>query len=139
MFYDEVDDVASAAEYLRSQPYIKGDELYPAGHSTGGTLTLLTAMQIRPSARLPLFPVRLTQWDIHGIPWLLAVKCHSITRIRWSFKCGHPRFTPRASSARFESITEPRKPILLFPVNRPQNLHEIIMSMFKQSRWTAAT
>ena len=49
-FYDEVDDVASAAEYLRSQPYIKGDELYLAGHSTGGTLTLVTAMA-NPSFR----------------------------------------------------------------------------------------
>jgi len=44
MFYDEVDDVVSAAEYLRSQPYVDSDQLYIAGHSVGGTLTLLSAM-----------------------------------------------------------------------------------------------
>jgi dienelactone hydrolase len=44
MFYDEVDDVISAAEYLRSQPYIDNGRLYLAGHSTGGTLTMLAAM-----------------------------------------------------------------------------------------------
>jgi dienelactone hydrolase len=44
MFYDEVDDVVSAAEYLRNQRNVRGDRLYLAGHSTGGTLTMLTAM-----------------------------------------------------------------------------------------------
>lgn len=44
MFYDEVDDVVNAAEYLRSQPYVDSSQLYLAGHSAGGILTLLTAM-----------------------------------------------------------------------------------------------
>jgi dienelactone hydrolase len=44
MFYDEVEDVINAAEYLRSQPEVESDRTYLAGHSTGGTLTLLTAM-----------------------------------------------------------------------------------------------
>jgi dipeptidyl aminopeptidase/acylaminoacyl peptidase len=44
MFYDEVDDVVSAAEFLRSQPYVDPGQLYIAGHSVGGTLTLLSAM-----------------------------------------------------------------------------------------------
>lgn len=43
-FYDEVDDVVSAAEYLRSQAYVDPEKLYIAGHSVGGTLTLLAAM-----------------------------------------------------------------------------------------------
>ncbi len=44
MFYDEVDDVVNAATYLRKQLYVDPHQLYVAGHSTGGTLTLLTAM-----------------------------------------------------------------------------------------------
>jgi dipeptidyl aminopeptidase/acylaminoacyl peptidase len=43
-YYDEVDDVLAAAEYLRKQPYVDGDRLYLAGPSAGGTLALLTAM-----------------------------------------------------------------------------------------------
>lgn len=44
MFYDEVDDVISAAEYLRKQPYVDQTRVYVAGSSTGGTLTMLTAL-----------------------------------------------------------------------------------------------
>ena len=44
MFYDEVDDAVNAASYLRDQSYVDSDQLYIAGHSTGGTLTMLAAM-----------------------------------------------------------------------------------------------
>jgi dienelactone hydrolase len=44
MFYDEVDDVMSAAKYLRHQSDLDHSRLYLAGHSTGGTLTMLTAI-----------------------------------------------------------------------------------------------
>jgi len=44
MFYDEVDDAVNAAAYLLKQFYVDPDQLYVAGHSTGGTLTMLTAM-----------------------------------------------------------------------------------------------
>ncbi|HMC67179.1 MAG TPA: prolyl oligopeptidase family serine peptidase [Gemmataceae bacterium] len=43
-YYDEVDDVLAAAEYLSKLPYVKADRLYIAGPSAGGTLVLLTAM-----------------------------------------------------------------------------------------------
>jgi dipeptidyl aminopeptidase/acylaminoacyl peptidase len=43
-YYDEVDDVLAAAEYLRKQPYVDADRLYLAGPSAGGTLVLLAAM-----------------------------------------------------------------------------------------------
>jgi dienelactone hydrolase len=43
MYYDEVNDVINAAEYLRAQPYIDADHLYVAGHSVGGTLAMLAA------------------------------------------------------------------------------------------------
>jgi dipeptidyl aminopeptidase/acylaminoacyl peptidase len=43
-FYDEVDDVLAAAEYLGKQPYVDPGRLYVAGPSAGGTLALLAAM-----------------------------------------------------------------------------------------------
>jgi dienelactone hydrolase len=43
-YYDEVDDVLAAAEYLSKQPYLDADHLYIAGPSAGGTLALLAAM-----------------------------------------------------------------------------------------------
>src|SRR5262249_30529789 len=36
-------DVVAAAEFLRKQPFVDPDRLYLGGHSTGGTLALLTA------------------------------------------------------------------------------------------------
>jgi Fe-S cluster assembly iron-binding protein IscA/alpha/beta superfamily hydrolase len=42
-FLGEVDDVLAAAEFLGKQPYVDPDRVYLGGHSTGGTLVLLTA------------------------------------------------------------------------------------------------
>jgi dienelactone hydrolase len=44
LFYDEVDDVLAAADALEKLPYVDGKRMYLAGHSGGGTLTLLTAL-----------------------------------------------------------------------------------------------
>jgi formylglycine-generating enzyme required for sulfatase activity len=43
-FYDEVDDVLAAGEYLSKQPYVDANRLFVAGHSVGGTMTLLAAL-----------------------------------------------------------------------------------------------
>jgi len=43
LFYDEVDDVLAAADALEKLPYVDSKRLYLAGHSSGATLTLLTA------------------------------------------------------------------------------------------------
>jgi dienelactone hydrolase len=43
LFYDEVDDVLAAADYLSRQPYVDASRLYVAGSSAGGTLALLAA------------------------------------------------------------------------------------------------
>jgi dipeptidyl aminopeptidase/acylaminoacyl peptidase len=43
-FYDETADVLAAAEVLRTQPGVDPARLFLAGHSVGGTLTLLGAM-----------------------------------------------------------------------------------------------
>ena len=42
-FYGEVDDVLAAYDYLARQPYVDPARIYLGGHSTGGTLALLTA------------------------------------------------------------------------------------------------
>jgi len=47
MFYDEVDDVIAAADFLAARPDVDANRIYVAGHSAGGTLTLLAAMASR--------------------------------------------------------------------------------------------
>lgn len=46
----EVDDVLAAAKFLAAQPFVDPDRIYLGGHSTGGTLSLLTA-EISPRFR----------------------------------------------------------------------------------------
>jgi dienelactone hydrolase len=43
LFYNEVDDVLAAADYLGQQPYVDRNRLFVAGHSVGGILALLAA------------------------------------------------------------------------------------------------
>ena len=43
LFYDEVDDVLAAADYLAALPFVDASRIFVAGHSIGGTLTLLAA------------------------------------------------------------------------------------------------
>lgn len=43
-FYDETEDVLAAADRLLAQPCVDPARFYIAGHSVGGTLTLLAAM-----------------------------------------------------------------------------------------------
>lgn len=42
-FYGEVDDVLAAAAFLAKQPHVDPARIYLGGHSTGGTMALLTA------------------------------------------------------------------------------------------------
>src|SRR5262249_40398988 len=43
-FYDEVDDVLAAGQYLSKQLYVDSNRLFVAGHSVGGTMTQLAAL-----------------------------------------------------------------------------------------------
>jgi len=43
LYYDEVSDVASAADYLKSLPQVDASRLFVTGYSVGGTLTMLAA------------------------------------------------------------------------------------------------
>lgn len=42
-FYDEVDDVLAAVDFLSKQPFVDKRNIFVAGHSIGGVLTLLAA------------------------------------------------------------------------------------------------
>jgi dipeptidyl aminopeptidase/acylaminoacyl peptidase len=42
-FFGEIDDVIAAADYLAKQDYVDPKRIYLGGHSTGGTVVLLTA------------------------------------------------------------------------------------------------
>lgn len=43
MFYHEADDVIAAAEYVKTLPNIDASRIFLAGHSVGGTLSMLAA------------------------------------------------------------------------------------------------
>lgn len=43
LFFGEVDDAVAAVEFVAQQPHVDPQRIYFAGHSTGGTLTLLAA------------------------------------------------------------------------------------------------
>lgn len=44
LFFGEVDDLLAAIEYTKALPYVDPERVYLAGHSTGGTMTLLAAV-----------------------------------------------------------------------------------------------
>jgi dipeptidyl aminopeptidase/acylaminoacyl peptidase len=47
MFYDEVNDVLAAADYVRRQSFVDPAHVFLAGHSVGGTMTMLAGMASR--------------------------------------------------------------------------------------------
>lgn len=53
-FYDETSDALSAAAYLENLPGIDKDRFFLAGHSNGGTLSLLAAMTRKFRAAVPI-------------------------------------------------------------------------------------
>ncbi len=72
MMLGEVDDVLAAAEQLAQLTYVDPDQLYLGGHSTGGTLALLTAAMktpfkavfaFGPVARIDHYPISLIPVD----------------------------------------------------------------------------
>ncbi len=44
LYYGEVFDLNSAIKYVKNLPYVDTNRIYLAGHSSGGTLTMLTAL-----------------------------------------------------------------------------------------------
>ncbi|QCI98451.1 alpha/beta hydrolase family protein [Agrobacterium larrymoorei] len=53
-FYDETSDALAAATYLENQPGIDRNRFFVAGHSNGGTLSLLASMTRQFRAAVPI-------------------------------------------------------------------------------------
>ncbi len=53
-FYDETSDALAAAHYLENLPGIDRDRFFLAGHSNGGTLSLLSSMTRKFRASVPI-------------------------------------------------------------------------------------
>lgn len=54
-FYGEVDDIIAAGQYLSEQVNVDSSKIFLAGHSTGGTLAMLTAMMPSPYKAIATF------------------------------------------------------------------------------------
>lgn len=70
MFFDEVNDVLAVADHLRGQSYVDPRRIYLAGHSAGGTLTMLAGMataQFRAIASFSGSPDQISFTS--GEPW----------------------------------------------------------------------
>jgi dienelactone hydrolase len=79
LFYGEVDDILAAADWLAQQPDVDPQRIYLGGHSTGGTLALLTAERSpRFRATFVFGPVR----DIRGYGRLLPAPLGDETQAR---------------------------------------------------------
>lgn len=91
-YYGEVDDILAAADFLAQQPYVDPQRIYLGGHSTGGTLVLLTGefsdrfravFSFGPAADVSNYPPQFKQFDTSNrkevelrspIHWLHGIK-----------------------------------------------------------------
>ncbi len=69
MFLGEVDDAVAAIDHLRSLRYVDPDRIYMVGHSSGGTLTLLTAMSTDKLRAAFSFGATWDMSELSGSPW----------------------------------------------------------------------
>jgi dienelactone hydrolase len=97
-FYGEVDDVLAAAEQLARLSYVDPQRIYLGGHSTGGTLALLTAaMNTRfkavfafgPVARIDSYAGSLIPVDFARYP---AMETRLRSPIHWLDSIKQPTF-----------------------------------------------
>lgn len=83
LFFHEVDDVLAAADALGATPNVRADRLFIAGHSVGGTLTMLAAMysgKFRAAASFGGSPDQL-QW-VAGDPELVPFDFADLNEFR---------------------------------------------------------
>jgi pimeloyl-ACP methyl ester carboxylesterase len=94
----EVEDVIAAAEQLARLSYVDPDRIYLGGHSTGGTLALLTAAMnspfkavfaFGPVARIDRYPASLTQVEF-SVQASMEIKLRS--PIHWLADIAQPTF-----------------------------------------------
>ena len=96
-FYDETSDVLAAADVLRAQPGVDPERLYLAGHSVGGTLTLLAAMAS------PMFRAASAfsgSADARTSSRIFRRTSASTPRTRANFRCARRSASRRASNVR---------------------------------------
>jgi pimeloyl-ACP methyl ester carboxylesterase len=76
-FFGEADDVLAAADRLARLPYVDPERIYLGGHSTGGTLVLLTSEQsarfravfaFGPVARIERYPTPMVPPELGRLP-----------------------------------------------------------------------
>jgi dipeptidyl aminopeptidase/acylaminoacyl peptidase len=92
MFYDEVNDVLSAADVLAKQPHVDPKRIYVAGHSAGGTLAMLAAMtanRFRAAASFSGSPDQV-KWS-HGQEELVPFNQNDQPEFRMRSPLAYPR------------------------------------------------
>ncbi len=89
-FYGEVDDMLAAIKYAKSLDYVDPERVYLGGHSTGGTLALLTAAaappELAPRAVFALGPIDwVHNYGADGLPFDVEDKRESYMRapVKW--------------------------------------------------------
>ena len=105
LFHDELDDVLAAADCLTRLAYVDPHRLFVAGHSAGGTLTLLAALsssRFRAAAAFSGSPDQAVY--IQNRPEIVPFDGTSTSR---SYGCDRLLRSPAASDARPGSITAP--------------------------------
>lgn len=89
--YGEVDDLLAAARFARDLPYVDPERVYLGGHSSGGTLVLLTAAAAEPDLLRAVFALgpaaRISDYDLdpEQIPFDLSDRQELMMRspIEW--------------------------------------------------------
>jgi dipeptidyl aminopeptidase/acylaminoacyl peptidase len=118
LFYDELDDVLAAADFLAKQPYVDPERLYVAGHSVGGTMTLLAALATQrfkaaaafsgspdqvdwtkgvPREEVPFDPSDLREFTLRS-PLAYATKFKCPVRLYYGAKEGWPDASSRRTA-----------------------------------------
>jgi acetyl esterase/lipase len=137
-FLGEVDDVVAAADYLAKQPFVEPDRIYLGGHSTGGTLVLLTAestnrfrdvFSFGPVSGIEVYGLDFCRFDI-----LNEDEFRLRSPIRWLHSVSTPVFVFEGTEnghldslkAMAEQTTNPR--VRFFPI-RGQNHFSILAPM----------
>ena len=128
-FFGEVDDVLAATDYLARQPYVDPKRIYLGGHSTGGTLALLTSCSSDRSPAVRLLrsgPIE----DVRNYGPAAALRRHlrpprghpSRSPIHWLGSIRSPTFVIEGTGGNYRSLMAlsqvSRNPqVQFFPVN----------------------